>query len=331
MGQGREAMNRREFIGLLGGVAVLSSLWPPAAGAQPTKVPTIGILLTGNPEPEVFLKVFRDALGELGYTDGRNVQLEVRSAEGNSSLLPEKAADLVRLKVDIIVASLTPAIQAAKQATSDIPIIMAPAGEPVGTGLVVSLARPGGNVTGMSAASAELVGKSLELVRDAIPAARRVAVLANEADPLAKPFLEQVERGARALGFEVDIVMVRPESPLEAAFGAMESKRVDALVVQGSLQSRELFDLAIRHRLPSFSSNRQVAATGGLVTYAANSAEVQRGAVGYIDKILKGAKPADLPVMQPTKFELIINLKTAKALGISIPLTLVGRADEVIE
>jgi putative ABC transport system substrate-binding protein len=324
-------MRRREFVGLLGGVATLSSFWPLAAGAQPTKVPTIGILLTGNPEPEVFLKVFRDALGELGYTDGQNVQLEVRSAEGNSSLLPEKAADLVRLKVDIIVASLTPAILAAKQATSDIPIVMAPAGEPLGTGLVDSLARPGGNVTGVSAATAELVGKSLELVRDAIPAARRVAVLANEADPLSKPFLEQVDQGARALGFEVDVVMVRPESPLAAAFGAIETKRVDALVVQGSLQRKELFDLAIRHHLPSFSSNRQVAATGGLVTYAANSAEIQRGAAGYIDRILKGAKPSDLPVMQPTKFELIINLKTAKALGISIPLVLLSRADEVIE
>jgi putative tryptophan/tyrosine transport system substrate-binding protein len=324
-------MRRREFVGLLGSAAALSSLWPLAAGAQPTKVPTIGILLTGNPEPEVFLKVFRAALGELGYTEGQNVQLEIRSAEGNSSLLPEKAADLVRLKVDIIVASLTPAIQAAKQATSDIPIVMAPAGEPVGTGLVVSLARPGGNVTGMSAATAELVGKSLELVRDAIPAARRVAVLANEADPLSKPFLEQADQGARALGFEVDVVMVRPESPLAAAFGAIETKRVDALVVQGSLQRKELFDLAIRHRLPSFSSNRQVAATGGLVTYAANSAEIQRGAAGYIDRILKGAKPSDLPVMQPTKFELIINLKTAKALGISIPLALLSRADEVIE
>jgi putative ABC transport system substrate-binding protein len=324
-------MRRREFVGLVGGAAALSSLWPLAADAQPAKVPTIGVLLTGNPEPEVFLKDFRDALGERGYTEGQNVQLEVRSAEGNSSLLPEKAADLVRLNVDIIVASLTPAIQAAKQATNDIPIVMAPAGEPVGTGLVVSLARPGGNVTGMSAATAELVGKSLELVRDAIPAARRVAVLANEADPLSKPFLEQVDQGARALGFDVDVVMVRPESPLGEAFGAMASKRVDALVVQGSLQRKELFDLAISHRLPSFSSNRQVAATGGLVTYAANSAEIQRGAVGYIDRILRGAKPSDLPVMQPTKFELIINLKTAKALGISIPLTLLGRADEVIE
>ncbi|MGB8398777.1 ABC transporter substrate-binding protein [Bradyrhizobium sp.] len=294
-------------------------------------MPTIGVLLTGNPDPEIFLKGFREALREAGYADGQNIRLEVRSAEGNSSLLPEKAAELVGLKVDIIVASLTPAIQAAKQATGDIPVVMAPAGEPVGTGLVASLARPGGNVTGMSAATAELAGKSLELVREVMPSARRVAVLANEADPLAKPFLEQIEQGARTLGLEVDTIMVRPETPFEAVFDEIGSRKAEALIVQGSLQQRELFDLAIRHRLPSFSSNRQVANTGGLMTYAANSAEVQRGAVGYVDKILKGARPADLPVMQPTKFELIINLITAKALGFIVPPALIARADEVIE
>jgi putative ABC transport system substrate-binding protein len=208
---------------------------------------------------------------------------------------------------------------------------MAPAGEPVGTGLVVSLARPGGNVTGVSAATAELAGKSLELIREALPSARRVAVLANEADPLAKPFLEQIDEGARALGLEVDTTMVRPETPLDAVFDQIGSKKADALIVQGSLQQKELFDLAIRHRLPSFSSNRQVANTGGLMTYAANSAEVQRGAAGYVDKILKGAKPADLPVEQPTKFELVINLNTARKLGITIPPTLLARADEVID
>jgi putative tryptophan/tyrosine transport system substrate-binding protein len=321
-------MQRRHFITLLSGAA---AVWPLVARAQPAKLPTIGVLLTGNPDPEVFLKLFRDALQGIGYADGQNIRLEVRSAEGKSSLLPEKAADLVRLKVDVIVASLTPAIQAAKQATGDIPIVMAPAGDPVGTGLVASLARPGGNVTGVSAATAELAGKSLELVREAIPSARRVAVLANESDPLAKPFLEQIDRGARTLGLEVDTIMVRPESPLEAAFDTMSGKKVDALVVQGSLQRKELFDLAIKYRFPSFSSNRQVATTGGLMTYSANSAEVQRGAVGYIDRILKGAKPADLPVMQPTKFELVINLKTAKALGIELPPSLLARADEVIE
>jgi putative ABC transport system substrate-binding protein len=321
-------MKRREFIALACGAAIT---WPHAAPAQTAKVPTVGVLLTGNPDPEIFLKGFRGALRDVGYTDGQNIRLEVRSAEGKSILLPQKAAELVGLKVDIIVAALTPAIQAAKQATSDIPIVMAPAGEPVGTGLVASLARPGGNVTGVSAATAELAGKSLELIREALPSARRVAVLANEADPLAKPFLEQIDQGARTLGFEVDTTMVRPETPLDAVFDEISSKKAEALIVQGSLQQKELFDLAIKHRLPSFSSNRQVANTGGLMTYAANSAEVQRGAAGYVDKILKGAKPADLPVEQPTKFELVINANTARALGITIPPTLLARADEVIE
>jgi putative ABC transport system substrate-binding protein len=321
-------MRRRELIILMLGAAVT---WPLAVGAQTAKVSTIGVLLTGNPDPEIFLKGFRDALRTVGYTEGQNIRLEVRSAEGSSILLPQKAAELVDLKVDIIVAALTPAIQAAKQATREIPIVMAPAGEPVGTGLIVSLARPGGNVTGVSAATAELVGKSLELVRETLPSARRIAVLANEADPLSKPFLEQVDEGARRLGFEIDTTMVRPESQLEAVFDAISRKEADALIVQGSLQQKELFDLAIKRRLPSFSSNRQVANTGGLMTYAANSAEVQRGAAIYVDKILKGTKPADLPVEQPTKFELVINATTAKLLGLTIPPTLLGRADEIIE
>ena len=320
-------MKRREFIALIGGAAA----WPLAVRAQTAKVPTIGVLLTGNPDPEIFLKGFRGALRDVGYTDGQNIRLEVRSAEGKSILLAKKAAELVGLKVDIIVAALTPAIQAAKQATSDIPIVMAPAGEPVGTGLVASLARPGGNVTGVSAATAELAGKTLELIREALPSARRVAVLANEADPLSKPFLEQIGQGARTLGLELDTEMVRPETPLDAVFDEISRRKAEAIIIQGSLQQKELFDLAIKHRLPSFSSNRQVANSGGLMTYAANSAEVQRGAAGYVDKILKGARPADLPVEQPTKFELVINANTARALGITIPPTLLARADEVIE
>src|SRR4051794_40777592 len=322
-------MRRREFITVLAGLPVS---WPHATRAQPAgKLPTIGVLLTGNPDPEVFLSGFRNALREIGYADGQNIRLEVRTAEGRSILLPEKAAELAALKVDIIVASLTPAIQAAMQVTSDIPIVMAPAGEPVGTGLVSSLARPGGNVTGVSAATAELAGKSLELVRETIPSARRVAVLANDADPLARPFLEQIEQGASSLGIDLDVTRVRPETQLDQVFDSISSKHADAVMVQGSLQHKELFDLATRHRLPSFSTNRQVATTGGLMTYAANSAEVQRGAVGYVDKILKGAKPSDLPVMQPTKFELVINLKTAKVLGLTIAPSLLARADEVIE
>jgi putative ABC transport system substrate-binding protein len=183
----------------------------------------------------------------------------------------------------------------------------------------------------MSAASAELVGKSLELIRDVIPSVRRVAILANEVDPFTLPLLEQINKAARVLGIEIMPVMTQPAAPLEAAFAAMSSKQVDALVVQGTVSSKSVFDLAIKHRLPSFASNRQVARSGGLMTYSASAAEVFQVAAGYVDKILQGRKPADLPVSLPTKFELVINLKTAKALGLDIPPTLLARADEVIE
>ena len=255
-------MKRREFITLFCGAA---AGWPLVVHAQQAKVPVIGVLLTGNPDPEVFLKGFREALREFGYIDGQSIRLEVRSGEGRASLLPERAAELVRLKVDLIVTSLTPTVLAAKQATSDIPIIMAPAGDPVATGLIASLARPGGNVTGTSAASAELAGKSLELLREVIPSARRVAVLANEVDPFTRPLLEQIGQGARALGIEIVPVMTRPAAPPAAAFEAMSGKQIDALVVQGTVLSEEVFGLAIKHRLPSFASNRQVARSGGLI------------------------------------------------------------------
>lgn len=320
-------MRRRRFLGAIAGTAVA---WPFIARAQQTRVPIVGVLLlAGNPDPEAFLKGLREALNTFGHIDGQNIRLELRSAE--TSLLPERAAELVRLKVDVIVTSLTPAAQAAKQATSEIPIVMAPAGDPVATGLVASLARPGGNLTGMSAASAELAGKSLELIREVIPSVRRAAVLANEIDPFTRPLLEQISQGARVLGIEIIPVMTRPTAPLEAAFAAMRSRQADALIVQGSVLRKEVFDLAIRHRLPSFASNRQVARSGGLMTYSASAAEVHRVAAGYVDKILQGRKPIDLPVSQPTRFELVVNLKTAKALGMTISPILLARADEVIE
>jgi ABC-type uncharacterized transport system substrate-binding protein len=320
-------MKRRDFIAGVSGAAVISFV----ARAQQGRVPVVGVLLPGNADPAVFLKGFREALREAGYIDGQNIRLEVRSGEGRASLLPEKAAELVRLKVDLIVTSQTPAVLAAKQATSDIPIVMASAGDPVATGVVASLARPGGNVTGLSAASAELAAKSLELIREVIPTARLVAILANEVDPFTQALLQQINQGGRALGFEIVPVMTRPAAPLEAAFETMSSRRADALVVQGTLQSKELFELAIKHRLPSFAGSRQVARSGGLMSYSASDAEIHREAAGYVDKILKGRKPADLPVSQPSKFELVINLKTAKALGMTISPTLLARADEVIE
>jgi len=320
-------MRRRQFIALAGAAV----LWPRAARSQAAKMPVVGVLLLGNPDPAIFVKGFREALAEAGYVEGRNVRLEIRSAEGKTTLLSERAAELVRLKVDVIVTSLTPTALAAKQATSDIPIVMAAAGDPVQTGLVASLTRPGGNITGVSAASAKIAGKSLELVREVLPSARRLAVLAAQSDPFSGPFVEQVSESARALNFEVEPVLVALDTPLDAIVEGFSRNRIDALIVQGGMLRKDLFDLAIKYRLPSFSTNNQIARAGGLATYSASGSEIQRAAVDYVDKILKGRKPADLPVALPTRFELVINLRTAKAIGLTLAPSLLARADEIIE
>jgi putative ABC transport system substrate-binding protein len=233
----------------------------------------------------------------------------------------------VRLKVDVIVASLTPSVKAAKEATSDIPIVMAPAGDPLQTGLVASLARPGGNVTGVSTAAAEVAGKTIELIHEVFPSARRVAVLANATDSFTKPYLAQVEDGGRRTGLAIEAFVQRPDAPLEPAFEAMRAKAADALIVQGTMSRKEVVEL----RLASFGSQRTWPMAGGLMSYSASFAEMYALAAGYVDKILKGRTPADLPVAQPTKFDLVINLKTAKALGATIPEAFLVRADEVIE
>jgi putative ABC transport system substrate-binding protein len=234
----------------------------------------------------------------------------------------------VRLKVDVIVASLTPSVKAAKEATSDIPIVMAPAGDPLQTGLVASLARPGGNVTGVSTAAAEVAGKTIELIHEVFPSARRVAVLANATDSFTKPYLAQVEDGGRRTGLAIEAFV---HAPLEPAFEAMRAKAADALIVQGTMSRKEVVELAIKYRLASFGSQRTWPMAGGLMSYSASFAEMYALAAGYVDKILKGRTPADLPVAQPTKFDLVINLKTAKALGATIPEAFLVRADEVIE
>jgi putative tryptophan/tyrosine transport system substrate-binding protein len=322
-------VRRREFITLLGGAG---AAWPLGARAQqPGKLPTIGVLVLGNPPPEPFLSALRDGLRDLGYTEGRNIRLEVRTAEGRSDLLREKAEELVRRKVDIIVTFQTPPSLAAKQATSEIPIVMASAGDPVETGLIASLARPGGNVTGFSGGVAELAGKSVELIRDVLPNARRIAVLADETDLFTKPLLAQIGSAAHSVGMQMDPVMVRPSEPLEPAFESMTRSQVNAVITQGSTLRKEAADFAMKYRLPSFSGSRALPVLGGLMSYGANREALYRETAVYIDKILKGSKPADLPVAFPTKFELVINLKTAKALGIEIPPTLLARADEVIE
>jgi putative tryptophan/tyrosine transport system substrate-binding protein len=284
--------------------------WPLVAPAQQAQLPRIGILLVGNREP--FSSVFREGLRDLGYIEHQNFLLEMRSSEGKLNLLSDLASELVRLGVNVIVASETPAVQAAKRATSDIPIVMAPSGDPVGTGLIASLARPGGNVTGLSAATAELAGKSLELVREILPSAHRVAALADPMNPFTKPFMEQVQMAGRALGFDIRPVMVRGAEEYGAAFSAIATERMDAVIIQPTLPRKEAVDLTLKHRLPSVSGNRALADAGGLMSYSASVADRYRNAAIYVDKILKGAKPTDLPVQQPTKFELVINLKTAK-------------------
>jgi putative ABC transport system substrate-binding protein len=319
-------MRRREFI-VLGGSAVIGL--PLVGTAQQAKVPKVGILLVGNREP--FWSEFREGLRGLGYVEGQSILLEVRSSEGKPTHLPALAAELVHLGVDMMVASETPAVQAAKRATGELPIVMAPSGDPVGTGLVESLARPGGNVTGLSAATAELAGKSLELVREILPSSRLVAALADPANPFTKPFMHHVEAASRTLGLGIKSVSVAGEDEFEAAFSAMAADRVDAVIVQPTLPRRRAVELALRHRIPSVSGNRAFADAGGLMSYSASRADRYRNAAVYVDKILKGVKPSDLPVQQPTKFELVINLKTGKALGITVPPALLARADEVID
>jgi putative tryptophan/tyrosine transport system substrate-binding protein len=315
-------MKRRKFIALLGSAAA----WPLAAQAQ--KIPRIGVLLVNSAEP---MGPFQESLRELGYVEGKTIQLESLSAEGRMARLPELAAALVNSKVDVIVAVLTPAVSAAKNATRDIPIVMGPAGDPLATGLVASLARPGGNVTGVSATAAETGAKNLELIRDAFPSVTRVAVLAHATDQFTRGFVEGLEHGAQLLRMALHIHMVRGAGDLEPAFAAMVQEQAQAVIFQGSVTTREAIELALKHKLPALSAVKTAAEAGALMSFSASYVERARMIAAYVDKILKGARPADLPVQQPTRYEISINLKTAKALGLTIPPTLLGRADEVIE
>jgi putative ABC transport system substrate-binding protein len=299
------------------------------AQAQQARVHTLGVLTLPNPEP--LLKALREGLRDAGYVEGDNLRLEIRSAAGKPDIQLEKAAELVRLKVDLIVTFFTPSALAAKQATRDIPIVMAGAGDPVATGLVESLARPGGNVTGQSSGGAEVAGKSLELARELIPTVRRVGVLADESDPFAKAYVAEISEAARSIGIEVEPIILRPGQPLEPVFETMTGRRVDALLIQGSIARKEMLDLAIKHRLPALTSIQLGPSLGALASYGSDYSALARKSAVYVDKILKGAKPADLPIVFPTKFLLIINLKTAKSLGLEVPASLLARADEVIE
>jgi putative ABC transport system substrate-binding protein len=320
-------MKRRDFLAMVASAA----LWPLPGTAETAKVPTIGVLVVESPASQRFWRLFREDMRELDYVEGKNVRYEFRSDGGQGSRLPALAAELVGLKVDLIVAWFTPAALAARQATRQIPIVMALVGNPVENGLVESLARPGGNVTGMAALGAELAGKCVDLVRELVPSAHRIAALVNAPDPFSKPFLRQIQLNGEASGTAIEPIMIQSTAELDPAFTAMEKERPDAAIVQPSLPIKRVAELAIKTRIPAMSFIRDFANEGGLMSYGSEEADAYRKAAVYVDKILKGAKPADLPVQQPTKFELVVNLKTAKALGLTIPPLILARADEVIE
>jgi putative ABC transport system substrate-binding protein len=319
------SITRRQFGSLL----VAATSLPLAARAQ-GKVYTIGVLALTSPNPDGLFAALRQGLRDAGYVEGRNLRLETRSADAKPDPQAEKAAELVRLKVDVIVTFFTPTALAAKAATQEIPIVMAGAGDPVATGLVASLARPGGNVTGLSSGGAEVAGKSVELIREIVPSARRIGLIVNDLDPFAKPYAAEITQAARRAGMEIENAVARPGQSLESTFETLASRQVAGLIIQGATD-KAVLDLAIRYRLPALTSNRLGPPRGALMSYGADYLHLARESALYVDKILKGAKPADLPVAFPTKFDLVINLKTAKAIGIEIPPMLLGLADEVIE
>ena len=329
-------MDRRTFLGTLAGGLLAA---PLAAGAQQAaKVARVGFLATSLATGPHLTDAFRQGLRDLGYVEGRNAVIEYRDAQGKIERLPALAAELVALKVDVIVAPNTPAALAAKQATRTLPIVFVGAGEPVASGLVTSLARPGGNVTGLSVVSPELVGKWLELLTQAVPEVSRVAVLRQPGamdEQTEKDMLKGADVAARALGVRLQFVEAQGPADFERAFSDMTRERAGALTVRPApmfvSERGRLVDLAAKNRLPAVYPWREFVDAGGLMAYGPNLANLYRRAASYVDKILNGAKPGDLPVEQPTKFELIINLRTARALGLTIPPSVLQRADQVIE
>jgi putative tryptophan/tyrosine transport system substrate-binding protein len=306
-----------------------------AEAQQPKKVPRIGYL-SFRASASLGEKAFVQGLQDLGYVEGKTIIIEWRWTTGKPELLADLAAELVRLKVDVLVAAPTPAVQAAKNATSTIPIVMAFAADPVGTGFVASLARPGGNITGLSGIMPELAGKRLELLRELFPKLSRIAFLAYEGDPAHRLFVKEAQSAAQSFGMQFQSLVIASPNEIEGAFSAMVRERAGALVVQplfvGSLgQGRRIADLAVQNRLPTVSDLVTFADAGGLISYGPDVVVLYRRAATYVDKILKGTKPADLPVEQPTKFEFVINLKTAKALNLTMPQSVLFRADKVIK
>jgi putative ABC transport system substrate-binding protein len=329
-------MNGKIILGLL--TAALLSIALLAEAQQANKVPRV-VMLGGSGDannPKGNFNILRQGLRDLGYVEGKNIRVELRSAEGKAERFPSLVAELVQLKVDVLVSTSSVAVRAAKQATKTIPIVMVTNQDPVATGIVDSLAHPGGNITGITLLTRDLSGKRLELFKEVVPAISRVGILLDADAPSASSELKGYEAAARALKVELQSLEVRGPNPdFPAAFAAAAKGRVSALIAVRisliNLNSKRIADLAIKNRLPLMNEASQFVETGGLVSYANSDAESFRRAAYYVDRILKGAKPADLPVEQPTKFELVINLKTAKQIGLTIPPNVLARADRVIK
>jgi putative ABC transport system substrate-binding protein len=327
-------IDRRTFLAGTGAVLLAA---PLAAEAQPAgRTVTIGYLGNSSPALESnLLEAFREGLRQLGYVEGQNLIMKYEWAEGQQERHPALARELVRLKPDVILTAGTPGTLAAKQATQSIPIVMASSGDPVAAGLVSNLSTPGGNVTGLSVLAAEQAGKRLELLRVAVPKLSRVAILRNPANPFTTLDWKAMQPAAKALGVKLQPVETRGPNDLDRALARIKAAHPDGLVIIGDrflfAYRASIVQLVVKNRLPSMFPYRECAQEGGLMAYGPDSTDMYRRAATYVDKILKGAKPADLPIEQPTKFELVINLKTAKALGLTIPPSLLARADEVLQ
>ena len=328
---------RRQVLTLLGGAA---AAWPLAAGAQQpsSTVRRIGFLSPGVARTMAvrgLVEAFRQGLKEYGWVEGQNISVEYRFAEGKEEALAGIAAALVQSRLDVIVADGTAAIQAAKNVTQTVPIVMAVSNDPVGTGLVASLNRPGGNITGLSILTGELVSKWLQLLTEIVPGLARVAVLSNPLNPSSAPLLEQTKAAAQSLGVEIHVAEVQGPDRFESAFAAIKAARAGALIVlpDGMLYSQHprIVTFSAASHLPALFGQKEVVEAGGLIAYGPNIPASFRRSAAYVDKILQGAKPADLPVEQPTIFELVVNLETARAIGLTVPASILLRADEVIE
>jgi ABC-type uncharacterized transport system substrate-binding protein len=327
-------VKRREFITLLGGAAVACPL--AARAQQPERMRRVGMLETTSRELNVRdFAAFQNGLREFGYVEGQNLLIEYRSADGRTERFRDLATELVSLKVDLIVTRGTPAALAAKKATPTIPIVMAASGDPVGSGVIASLARPGGNATGFSALVRDLYPKRVELLRDVVRSLRRIIVLINMENPIALREWEDIVSSSRPLGIAAELLDVRSREGLIEAFNTVGGRPADAFVIglDTVTQSNKetIAELVAKQRVPAIYASREFVEAGGLMSYGVNYADLYHRAPAYVDKILKGTKPADLPVQQPTKFELVINLKAARAIGLEVPPTLLARADEVIE